>query len=191
MFVTVWRSILSVFLLAIAVGTVYATAFQPKDFGQMVSEAEQIFIGTVTGIQAHKLGTGAIVSQVSFGNLQIIKGPIAETITLQMLGGTVDGETLRVAGLPTFHGGVRYLVFMAGNGSAIFPVVGGPQGVFQVQLDPTTGQDVVVGGSGAPVQDPSLVPPRSAQGANPSEATPVTPVPIPLNTFLQEIRNRL
>ena len=56
-----------------------------------------------------------------------------------MLGGSVGTDRLAVAGAPTFKRGVRYLVFINGNGTVMFPLVGGDQGIFQIRADPLSG----------------------------------------------------
>ena len=60
---------------------------------------------------------------------------------------------MTIAGAPDFVIGVRYLVFVAGNGSVIFPVVGGHQGIFQIRPDPQTGRSNVYDYSGRPIID--------------------------------------
>jgi hypothetical protein len=178
-------------LITLATGLAHGTTFRPKDFDQLVGEAEQIFVGTVTTTQSRKKPTGGILTEVTFGNLRMVKGSDAGTITLEVMGGTVGKETLQVSGVPVFRMGMRYLVFMAGNGTAIFPVVGGNQGVFQVTQDQASGADVILDAYGASVRSPSI---QRAIGRGvevQAEAMLARPAPILLDTFLQAVTDRL
>lgn len=116
--------------------TAGAIAFESRDFGALAAEANQIVIGTLASSNARRTGTREIVTDFRFAALDVIKGAVTEpTFILTMLGGTVGTETLTVAGAPTFQPGVRYLVFVIGNGSVMFPLVGGAQGIFQIRKD--------------------------------------------------------
>ncbi|MBI2959080.1 MAG: hypothetical protein HYY28_02100 [Betaproteobacteria bacterium] len=127
-----------------------AATFAEKTFAQLVTEAEQIFVGTVTSLQSRRLPSGAIVTDVRFSEPQVIKGDAAVAdLALLVLGGEVDGARLEIPGLPRFQRDARYLVFSQGNGKSIFPVVGGPTGFFRI----TAGADapVVLSWSGEPL----------------------------------------
>jgi hypothetical protein len=129
-----------------------AITFQPKSFDELADEAEQIFIGTVRDATSRRTDKGAIVTDYMFGDLEVIKGDAPEPHTsITMLGGTVGNESMTIAGAPDFVIGVRYLVFVAGNGSVIFPVVGGHQGIFQVRPDAQTGGSNVYAYGGRPI----------------------------------------
>lgn len=177
-------------LLTIPAGLAWGTTFAAKNFDQLVTEAEQVFIGTVTATQSRRLASGAIVTDVTFSSLRVLKGGGAlEEIVLQVLGGTVGDETLRMAGVPEFGMGVRYLVFSKGNGTVIFPVVGGDQGLFQVKRDPTTGVDLVFDATGMAITSASV---REALGMPGFEKHGLgPPSPVPLEAFSQAIKARL
>lgn len=136
--------------------TAGAISFEARDFDALAAEAEQIVIGTVAMTRSRRTGERQIVTDYGFDNLQIVKGTLpAGALTLTMLGGTVGADTLTVAGAPTFQRGIRYLVFVTGNGSVMFPLVGGHQGIFQVRTDATTGVTRVHDYAGRPVARPS------------------------------------
>lgn len=121
-------------------GSVAAISFEPRDFDALVAESDQIIIGTVASTNARRTGTREIVTDFRFADLNVIKGAIAApTLTVTMLGGTIGIEALTIAGAPTFQPGIRYLVFISGNGTVMFPLVGGPQGIFQIRKDPVSG----------------------------------------------------
>lgn len=172
--------IVAVFLIASAVPG-FAAAFEAKNFDQLVAEADEIFVGTATAASPHKRAEGGIATDISFTNLQILKGGSASTqITLMTMGGTVDGETFEIRGMPKFQIGVTYLVFAQGNGTTIFPVVGGDQGMFQVKPD-ATGDSQVFNFRGLPIVSTSVLQAVSLQA----------PAPVPLAVFLQAVRSRL
>ena len=128
-----------------------STTFEERDFNALVSEADQIVIGTVAAKVARRTGDREIVTDFRFEDLKVVKGTVpSASLTLTMLGGTVGTETLAVAGAPTFQRGVRYLVFVSGNGSVMFPVVGGHQGIFQLRKDGASGVSRVHDHAGRP-----------------------------------------
>lgn len=121
-------------------GSVAAISFEPRDFGALAAESDQIIIGTVASTNARRTGVREIVTDYRFDDLTVIKGSVAApTLTVTMLGGTIGTEALTIAGAPTFQPGIRYLVFVSGNGAVMYPLVGGPQGIFQIRKDPVSG----------------------------------------------------
>jgi hypothetical protein len=123
-----------------AASSASAISFEARNFDTLTAEADQIVIGTVASTSSRRTGAREIVTDFTFADLEVIKGTVADTaLTLTMLGGTVGTETLTVGGAPTFKPGIRYLVFVTGNGSVMFPVVGGHQGIFQMRKDAVSG----------------------------------------------------
>ena len=117
-----------------------AVSFEAKDFSALAIEADQIVIGTVATTSARRTGAREIVTDYAFDKLEVVKGTVTTSLlTLTMLGGSVGTDKLTVAGAPTFKRGVRYLVFVTGNGAVMFPLVGGDQGIFQIRGDPLSG----------------------------------------------------
>ena len=166
-----------------------AATFADKNLARLSAEAEQIFVGSVSSLRSRKLPNGAIVTDVRFSDLQLIKGEHrGADIVLLVLGGEVDGVRLEIAGLPPFELDTRYLVFSKGNGKDMFPVVGGPAGFFKIKAAPAGGASIALTSTGAAlgrrisaeVHD-NL--PAPAQGA----ARP----PVTLDLFLAAIRARL
>src|SRR5207249_4154516 len=173
------RIILILIAVAVSSTATFATVFAHKNFNQLVTEADQIFIGTVTSTPSRQLPSGPIVTDVTFADPQVLKGPASiGQIALLVLGGTVGTVTMEVEGVPRFEVGVRYLVFSEGNGSVVFPVVGGPQGLFQVNRDPSSGQELVFDAYGKPIPDSVM---------NEAFLTP----PVALIAFVQAIQARL
>ena len=109
-----------------------------KDFDQLVSEADLILVGTVIALEGKRLSNGAITTHITFNDINVVKGKIAySTYTLEMLGGTVGREHFDIPGAPTFTQGETYVLFIKGNSSSMFPLVGATQGQFNVRHDHT------------------------------------------------------
>ena len=93
--------------LVVSAGLGWATSFEQKNFDQLVAESDEIFAGTASAAVPRKLPAGGIVTDVTFTNLQVLKGNAANTeITLMTMGGTVGGETFEIQGLPKFQIGI-------------------------------------------------------------------------------------
>ena len=104
----------------------HATTVIPPDFDHLVSRAEAIFEGEVTGLQSQWIGEGAqhrIVTFVTFKVDDALKGALGATYTIRMLGGTVDGRTMQVTDAPKFQVGDHDLLFVENNGRQFIPLV--------------------------------------------------------------------
>jgi hypothetical protein len=140
---------------------VFGHSFVYKGWEEMVVEAEQIFVGTVTATSSRRLESGIIVTDVIFSSPRVLKGGDSSVpLALRVMGGTVGAESMVLPGLPRFRQGRTYLVFVRGNGRDAFPVVGGNGGMFQVRRDLTTGTEVVYGAQGEDLMTPA--PPLTA-----------------------------
>ena len=176
-------------LLGLSSGPGFGVSFESKDFDQLVAESEQIFVGTASGATARRHPGGAIVTDVSFSGVQVFKGNAGNAETsLMIAGGTLGADTFALPGMPRFQIGVTYLVFAQGNGTTIFPVVGGDQGMFQVRTDAVTGENLVFDSRGLPIRNATV---RQAMAADFAVPQDPTPVPIALEVFLRGIRSRL
>ena len=142
------------FLLCVVLN-VYATTVIPPNFDQLVSRAQVIFEGEVTGLQSQWIGEGAehrIVTFVTFKVDDSLKGDAGATYTMRMLGGTVDGETMAVTDAPKFKVGDHDLLFIENNGRQFIPLVGIHHGRFRIQKD-QAGRDTLLTGEGQPLAD--------------------------------------
>jgi len=137
--------------------TALATTVIPPSFDELVSRAEMIFQGSVTGVRSEWTGEGAqrhIMSYVTLKVEDAIKGNPGSTVTLRMLGGTVGGETMEVTDAPKFKVGERDILFVENNGTQFVPLVGIMHGRFRVKKD-AAGQDAVFTNEGSPLSDVS------------------------------------
>lgn len=142
-----------------AIVSAHATTVIPPTFGQLVSQAEEIFQGSVTSVRSQWVGEGAqryIVSYVTFQVEDALKGEVGRSYTIRMMGGTVEGETMGVSDAPVFAVGDHEIVFVQNNGSQFVPIVGIMHGRFHLQKD-QTGQDVVLKHDHSPLNNVSEV----------------------------------
>jgi hypothetical protein len=134
-----------------------ATTVIPPTFDELVSRAQIIFEGQVTGLKSQWIGEGAehrIVTYVTFKVDDTLKGDAGATYSIRMLGGTVDGRTMEVTDAPKFKVGDHDVLFVENNGSQFIPLVGIQHGRFRVQKD-QAGRSTLVTGDGEPLADVS------------------------------------
>ncbi len=121
-----------------------AESFIEKSFPDLVAEAEEIFVGTIVRAESRWAAPGLIVTDFAFVVHTAVKGVSTDrAFVLQRLGGTIDGESMIVRGWPLLAPGETYLLFVKGNGDHVFPVVGGPQGLFRILSDPASSTPIV------------------------------------------------
>jgi len=129
------RALFCTLLVAAALPAFATTVVAPR-FEALVDGAELIFTGqalTQRSEWRNQNGQRVIVTLVTFGVEQIYKGRASHTVTLQFLGGTVGDVTLEVAEVPRFKNGERAVLFVAGNGAAVSPVLGFFHGRFPLR----------------------------------------------------------
>jgi hypothetical protein len=147
---------LLVFPLLLSLGLViHATTVIPPSFDELVSRAQVIFEGEVTGLQSQWIGEGAehrIVTFVNFKVVEALKGSPGANYSIRMLGGTVDGRTMEVTDAPKFKVGDHDVLFVENNGRQFIPLVGIQHGRFRVQKD-QLGRDTLQTGEGQPLAD--------------------------------------
>ena len=132
-----------------------ATTVIAPDFDHLVSRADTIFEGDVTGVASQWIGEGAqhrIVTFVTFKVDQSLKGAPGASYTMRMLGGTVDGETMSVSDAPKFAVGDHDLLFVENNGRQFIPLVGIQHGRVRIQKD-QAGDDMLTTGDDQPLAD--------------------------------------
>jgi hypothetical protein len=125
-----------------------AMAAVKRDFPQLVARAEQIVVGTVTNIGHETDPSGAPWTLVTFSDLQALKGEAGPTLTLRFYGGPAGGVAVHIPDMPTFAVGERDVLFVAGNGHDVCPLVGLWQGRFRVRVDAARRTEVVDDGRG-------------------------------------------
>jgi len=114
-----------------------------RDFPDLVAKAEQIVVGTVAQIREDGDAAGGPFTYVTFEPISVLKGDVGSSLTLRFFGGSAGDTTVRISDMPTFTLGERALLFVAGNGDVICPLVGIWQGRFRVRYDESRGSEVV------------------------------------------------
>lgn len=145
------RSVLFLALISLVLPA-RATTVIPPTFDELVTKAEMIFEGTVTGTRSEWTGEGSnrhIVTYVTFKVEDTIKGAASAEYTIRMFGGTVGDQTIEVADAPKFKVGDRDILFVEHNGSQFIPLVGIMHGRFHVQTDASGGNERITKDSGA------------------------------------------
>jgi hypothetical protein len=158
-----------------------------RDFPDLVARAEQIVAGTVTGIKQAADASGAPVTLVTFADLTVLKGDVGDTLTLRFYGGEIGDVVVHIPDMPKFNIGDRAVLFVAGNGRDVCPLVGVWQGVFNVRFDAAQQTDVVETNDRAPVV---AIAGRQIVRGGPAAADTGSAA-MPLNTFLDSIAGEL
>ena len=164
------RHALALFAIVACAHAATATTVIAPSFDQLVARAEVIFQGTATDVRCVWEGEGQqhkIVSYVTFKVEDVLKGTVANSYTLRMLGGTVGDRTLTVSDAPRFAVGDRDILFVEHNGTQYMPLVGIMYGRYRLQRDELTGADVIATNSGDRVSqlDAQGLPVVAASGA--------------------------
>ncbi|MFA5908551.1 MAG: hypothetical protein WC815_07235 [Vicinamibacterales bacterium] len=138
--------LIAAFLLIVAQGLLQAQPREP-DFGtlsldQLTERAAAIVVSTVTSRRAEWEHFGAsrlIITKVTIEVEQSLKGSAPRTLTVDVLGGTIGDETLRVSHVPEFRVGDRDVLFLNNAPHAVSPLVGSDQGRFRVMNEAGSG----------------------------------------------------
>lgn len=134
-----------------------ATSVIPPSFPELVEEADGIYRGRVTDIQARRAtapdGTVIIKTHVTFAVERTLKGATRGEITLDFLGGTLGDDALVVTGMPKFSLGATEYVFVQRNGVQFCPLVAMGHGRYRVMRDPTTAREYLIRDNGVPLTD--------------------------------------
>jgi hypothetical protein len=86
-----------------------------------------------------------IFTEITLAVDRAIVGAPDKLVTFRIAGGTLDGQTATVFGMPTFELGERYLVFLrSGFETTADPIVGVNQGFFRVVHDAQANADTLL-----------------------------------------------
>lgn len=133
-----------------------ATTVVPPSFPELVAEAQVIARAKVTAVEPRWATTAegrrVIKTHVTFAVMKTLKGAPQDSLTLEFLGGELDGQGMRVEGMPRFAVGDIEIVFVAGNRVRFCPLVGLMHGRYRVLTDPTTARDYVARNDRVPLQ---------------------------------------
>jgi hypothetical protein len=110
----------------------------PMSFAEIVAAADTIVVAETIDSRAQWVTSGsdrAIVTRITFRVHDTYKGIERVLLPLEFLGGTIDGTSMKVSGVPTFDVGDRAVLFVSGE-RAISPIVGHMQGDFPINTAP-------------------------------------------------------
>jgi hypothetical protein len=131
-----------------------ATSVTPPTFTELVAESQLIVRARVQSVRAAWVDSpqGRVIKTfVTLSVLKPLKGQASRELTLQLLGGEIDGHGMQVAGMPRFQPGQLEFLFISGNGVRFCPLVGMMHGRYRVLADPATGRDYVARNDGVPL----------------------------------------
>jgi len=160
----------------------------PRTFAELVGLAAWVLIGTVTQVSSAVEAQGErIYTYVTLADLEMIKGEWHDSeYVLRVSGGVVDQRGEVYPGLPQFEAGKRYILFIQGNFSTLFPVVGLHQGVFRVEWDPVRQQTVVW-----PLSDHAHTRPHGGPPPGQPQESRLPGVGVTVDVFVQYIHAEL
>jgi hypothetical protein len=90
----------------LAAQTAFATTVIPPTFDELVANSREIFVGRVVSRESQWVESRdgrMIVTLVTFVVETSIKGGLQTQTSLEFLGGTVNDQTMTVAGMPQFE----------------------------------------------------------------------------------------
>lgn len=150
-----------------------ATSVVAPTFPELVAESQVIARVEITAIKPAWVETSqgrVIKTLVTVRVLRTLKGPAAATeLTLTFLGGELEGESMRIAGTPTFTVGQSEILFISDTrGLQFSPLVGFMHGRYRVLTDPATARRYVARDDRAPLESENDVqlPQAAASPAN-------------------------
>ncbi len=124
----------------------HATTVMPPTFEQLVSQADYIVRATVKSVTAEWRSEGAnrhIITKVELNVVEVISGTPPQPLVLEMLGGKMGDQEMRVEGAPKFNVGDEDILFVHGNGKQYTPLVALMHGRYPILHDAATGRAYV------------------------------------------------
>lgn len=146
----------AVIVVSLITPALHATSVVAPTFPELVAESQLIARVEVTAIQPAWVETSQgrkIKTFVTFTVLRSLKGQPPATITVPFLGGELDGQGLRVEGMPRFEIGQTDIIFISDlSGVRFSPLVGLMHGRYRVLTDEATQRSYVARDDGVPLE---------------------------------------
>lgn len=95
----------------------FAATFVVPDDRDLPKRADGIVVGTVLDSYAQWSAEGSIETLTVFSIGEVIKGNVSPTINIVEPGGSIDGVTVIIAGVPHFAAGEKALLFLRRTGT--------------------------------------------------------------------------
>lgn len=177
--------------LAFAAGSVCsrATTVIPPQLTELASQADYVVRAVVKSVKAEWRTSGEsshIITSVELEVSEVIAGTPPTPLVLEILGGKIDDVELVVQGAPTFAVGDEDILFIRGNGTQFYPLVGVMHGVYPVYHDATANQDYVLRSNGSPLYQASDVS-LSLHDSN-AQAAKSSALPMRAGDFVTQIK---
>jgi hypothetical protein len=139
--------------LCVVASSVRATTIVPLDAAALADQAELIFTGTAVHSEVVLSQDGTFpFTYITFRVDEALKGGVKnDELTLAVPGAEVEGQYYVVEGSPHFEMGERYLLFVRGNGTSRFPLVGWDQGQLRFEKAAEPGRSLLVDSQGRQV----------------------------------------
>ena len=145
--------LLNVLALASAVSLCATSVIAPV-FEDLVGNADYVVRATVKSVSSEwreKNGYRNIYTKVELTVSEVITGTPPQPLVLEMLGGVVGDEELRVTGTPKFTVGEESVLFVQANGRQYYPLVGIMYGKYLVKREAQSGREYIARSNGTPL----------------------------------------
>jgi hypothetical protein len=141
-------------LILIGPALLQAQLTAPRSFAQLVADAPLIVVSTVAARRSaweHYGASRIIVTTVTLQVESVLKGSAGRELTVEVVGGSIGDETMRVSDTPEFRVGDRDVLFLTGTPHTVSPLIGSNEGRFRVVTEAATGVARVVTGNWVPL----------------------------------------
>ncbi|MBI3885013.1 MAG: hypothetical protein HY302_04710 [Opitutae bacterium] len=168
-------------LLLSGAASLFATTVIAPEFDDLVGKADYVVRATVKSVTSEWRVSGGqrhIFTKVELTVNEVITGTPPNPLVLDLLGGVVGDEELRVEGTPKFKVGEEDVLFVQANGRQFYPLVGIMHGKYPVERDAKTGREYIARSNGAPLyNEKEVVEPMEAAvaGSAPAGQQPLSP----------------
>ena len=128
---------LSVVCTLVFAGVAGSTTVIPPTFDALVNSATSVFVGEAITVRSRWAAAPrgrVIMTDVTFKVEEVWKGNLGAVTMLEFMGGTIDGLTMEVVGMPEFAVGQRNVLFVSGERS-VSPLVGFMYGRMKIERD--------------------------------------------------------
>ena len=158
----------------------FATTVIAPEFDQLVAQADYVVRAKVTAVTSEwreEKGQRHIFTYVALEVTEVIAGTPPQPLVLELLGGRVGDDEMRIDGTPQFAVGDQDILFVHGNGRQAFPLVALMHGRYPVKQDAMSGREYMARSNGAALYDTQEVAqPMRAPGAARAATAPAEPL---------------
>ena len=154
-------------ILCAGAGILFGTSVLPPTFPELTNGSDYIVRAVVKSVRSEwrtANGRRDIYTLVELEVRETIAGSPPAPLVLEVLGGKVGAEELRLEGAPRFAAGDEDILFVRDNGRAIFPLFAMMHGRYPLLTDPASGRRYVARSNRVPLGDTAEVPLPLADG---------------------------